>query len=62
MTALLQVMNWKGCERETPWKNTRKISFCGFRNMYLLNAKQESSTLYVDTVKSLRVNLRHEVR
>jgi len=30
MAALLNVMNLKGCERETPWKNARKISFADF--------------------------------
>jgi hypothetical protein len=38
-----------------------KNFICGFRNRDLLNAKQESSTLCVDTVKALRINLRHEV-
>jgi len=35
-----------------------KNFICGFRNRDLLNAKQESLTLYVDTVKALRIHLR----
>ena len=34
-----------------------KNFICGFRNRDLLNAKQEGSTVYVDAVKALRINL-----